>query len=841
MKVRIICTCFTGLIMVYNLSAQVGINTVKPKSTLDIQIKNGSSSGDPEGIIAPRLKLSELKDRDNAYQNDQIGAIVYVTETSGDTTLKTSKITSPGYYYFNGTQWIPMASTGSGSGQEIWYEVNTSNPSSTNKTNSYLNAKVVIGDKPKVNSFNPSTELIPADVNGEKAQLTVIGEDAVINGITVGTGKTQGSMPWATNTAIGLSALSQNEADDNTAIGKWALAANKTGANNIALGSNANNIPDAEFNNTIAIGVNANAIKDGATAIGYSSRSTENSAISIGNNSNATGIKSVALGDESYSTGTSSTALGNKSAASGDYSLATGFNSAAIGNNSVSIGINSRNELPNSTFIKNAGVIIGNNMPTKINTTLQVIGNPSDPNAADGFMVPMVTRSQLQLKENSNNNVYGENQEGALVYVTDVDGYTPSANSQTAQITDAGHYYYNSNIFSNGSGQWVKISQGMRHEYAYVNASWTNDPKKGHYNNLQDAYTLEAQKMYNPINGGVVNFICLGEGNLGDLIANGEIPYIYITVDNNDPVTLGDLEFNNMRATFFVPANTTYTINTKKIKASGANITLTKQAKINAVGGIELSQSKLFTMGEDANDNYIRTDYIATSSSLAIFKNCKLDIVANENVKKPDACISCAQGSYIELGVNTEVNLNRETVLAGIWSKTNGAIQMNSCKINILNQYSADLSVTSCGSIVITDNTIIQGSTSSDSFLQVNTLGKASIESTNITRTGIKNSGIESINGGEVIINAYGTVAQISPSTTSNIGFYANGGAITVVGGLNNNKPIDISQFSSSNCLMAVGGGVIKTNNQVRHSSVGLNTGKFSLSGSAIFDSNINL
>lgn len=765
-----------GLILVSDLYAQVGVNTTTPKATLDVQIKNGSASSDPEGIIAPRIKLSDLKSRDSAYQNEQTGAIVYVTETSGGTTPKTARIITPGYYYFDGSQWSAFSS-----GTEIWNEVGTTNPSGSNKTNSYLNAKVVIGDKPSNNSFNPSTDLSPADVNDGTAQLTVIGQDAVINGITVGTGKTQGTGLWSTNTALGLSTLSKNTADDNTALGKWALAENVTGEKNTAIGSNANNIngPDNIFHKTVAVGNDTKANKDGAIAIG-------------------SGTEALSIA-------------------------------------SISIGSDAINALPQTTFIKNQSTIIGNSMPTQANATLQVIGEPRDSAKADGLMVPMVKRSELQAKESNSPQTYGTNQKGTLVYVTEIDGANPATDSQTEQITDEGHYYFEPNIGS--SGQWIKLSMGMRHEFVHINSAWINNPTTGYYNNLQEAYTMEAQKMYNPVNGGVVNFICHGSGDLGNLLANGEIPYLYLTVENSDPVTLGELEFNNMRAVFYTPANTNFRIKTKKIKASGANITLTKEAKIQSSGGIELTQSTFFTMGTDTGNNYISTDYIAASNSLVYIKNCDMEFIANKGVTNPDACISCTQSSYVELGENTTVNLNRPVIVAALYAKTSGALKLYASTVNILQAFTYDLHVVSSGSLVIDGKTTIKGSAQSNSFLNVNSLGKVSIISSSITRTGLLNNGFESTDGGMIVINADGTTAFVAPKDTNeNMGFYANGGEILVVGG--NSKNINISNFNQYVCLWAIGGGVIKTNGKVNHSRASGFSGVISDSGAVIYDGN---
>ncbi|KQK25188.1 hypothetical protein AR438_11715 [Chryseobacterium aquaticum] len=95
---------------------RVGINTVSPKTTLDVNGKsdtNGLSlSGDITGLQAPRLTRAELTNKGNAlYGTDQRGAIVYITDVSGgDNVSQRVNIISVGYYYFDGAVWNRIAS-----------------------------------------------------------------------------------------------------------------------------------------------------------------------------------------------------------------------------------------------------------------------------------------------------------------------------------------------------------------------------------------------------------------------------------------------------------------------------------------------------------------------------------------------------------------------------------------------------------------------------------------------------------------------------------------------------------------------------------------------------------
>lgn len=97
--------------------SQVGVNTVDPKVSLDVQAFNTDATT-AEGFIAPRLTLTQLAAKDGKYLTAQTGTIVYVTDITGTTTPKTVKVAQAGYYYFDGTIW---RSVGSGAGLQFFY------------------------------------------------------------------------------------------------------------------------------------------------------------------------------------------------------------------------------------------------------------------------------------------------------------------------------------------------------------------------------------------------------------------------------------------------------------------------------------------------------------------------------------------------------------------------------------------------------------------------------------------------------------------------------------------------------------------------------------------------
>ncbi|NIF06551.1 hypothetical protein F3J23_13970 [Chryseobacterium sp. Tr-659] len=137
-KAFLLSTIFSA-IFVY---AQVGINTITPKATLDIE-GNPSDISKIDGLIVPRLTRAELTTKgDSLYGNPQNGSLIYITNVSGGNNLSQRvNITATGYYYFdsNINQWKNI--TGG-----PWNMVTSIIPASANNQDIYQMGKVGIGD-----------------------------------------------------------------------------------------------------------------------------------------------------------------------------------------------------------------------------------------------------------------------------------------------------------------------------------------------------------------------------------------------------------------------------------------------------------------------------------------------------------------------------------------------------------------------------------------------------------------------------------------------------------------------------------------------------------------------
>ncbi|SFU30332.1 hypothetical protein SAMN05216480_101560 [Pustulibacterium marinum] len=75
------------------------------------------------------------------------------------------------------------------------------------------------------------------------------------------------------------------------------------------------------------------------------------------------------------------------------------------------------------------------------NATLEITAEANDAAVADGMIPPRLTRAQL-----INKTAYGNDQEGAFVYVTDLSG---TNNAATTNVTNVGLYYFDGTVWQN--------------------------------------------------------------------------------------------------------------------------------------------------------------------------------------------------------------------------------------------------------------------------------------------------------------------------------------------------------------------------------------------------------
>lgn len=112
-KTYIFSAIFTALLLATGVKtiAQVGINTVSPVAGALLDISSGStSSTDKRGLLIPRVQLSDTGDTSTISPSATVGLLVYNTITSGALPFQVT----PGFYYWNGSQWLRFYNRGYG-------------------------------------------------------------------------------------------------------------------------------------------------------------------------------------------------------------------------------------------------------------------------------------------------------------------------------------------------------------------------------------------------------------------------------------------------------------------------------------------------------------------------------------------------------------------------------------------------------------------------------------------------------------------------------------------------------------------------------------------------------
>lgn len=313
------------------ISAQVGINTNQGQATLDV-VGSPSVITKMDGIIAPRLTETELNKK--TYGAPQIGALVYVTLADIAPAGQTVNVTSPGYYYFDGTQWQKQTGTewqvkGNASGEIITAaETLGAAPASANYLGTKGTADLVMITANKVHAVLDTAGGLAG--GGENASSLSWGSTNVVNNtsnnIALGRGNT------ATATAANFPGIAIGSGNVVTAGGKAFGAGNTAGsANNFAFGG---------FNktgNSVAVAVGySNDASGGGFAFGANNVVTLNN-FAFGSNNNVTGTGAIAIGINGISLGNQSTYANTTQVFSGQ---------GAVGTVLTDVGINVN---PNST------------------------------------------------------------------------------------------------------------------------------------------------------------------------------------------------------------------------------------------------------------------------------------------------------------------------------------------------------------------------------------------------------------------------------------------------------------------------------------------------------------
>ena len=407
---------FTTFLLFFtcSLSAQVGIGTTSPNGSLDVVSTD-------DGLLIPRISLSATNVA--TVITPTVSELVYNTATSG---VGINQVT-PGYYYWDGSLWIRLAT---GNATASW--ALTGNAGTTAATN-FLGTTDDVDLVFRRNNIragfigNPVYDVSFDFINGN----TSFGANSLLNptlnfatqsgvrntaiGVNVMPGLTSGRL----NTGIGEFALFSNTSGiANTAVGSGTLFSNSIGINNVAIGRQALTSSNADNN----------------TAVGFSS---------LRNNTSGTGNSAIGYRTLNASTGSNNVALGFDAG----LTLTTGSNNIMIGANTVAPVIGGSDQL-------NIGNTIFGNMPgiltAGVNTTRTIGINSTTPQGAldivssnNGLLIPRVALVSTALVLPVLSGTTSE-----IVYNTFTSAVGPN------QVTP-GFYF-----LSSPTGPWVRFATG---------------------------------------------------------------------------------------------------------------------------------------------------------------------------------------------------------------------------------------------------------------------------------------------------------------------------------------------------------------------------------------------
>jgi hypothetical protein len=329
--------------------AQMGINATGTPPANNAMLDISSTT---KGLLIPRMTTTER---------------LALTPTQG---LTVYDITSNGYWYYDNSSWVNLAT------------ISSASPWLTAGSHIYNSNLGNVG-------IGTSAPIAPLNI------FRGLGSYAQFQTTNTGTLVTDGLLMGITN--LGTSAYVMNFENAPLILGTNSTVRLKIEGNgNVGIGTGT---PQAQFNvaegKTVIFGGDSTtdsktkfiwygtkgALRVGRAGVaGYEYASVGINSVAMGHITHAEGDFATAFGDLTYAFGKASTAMGSESTAGGDYSTAIGFSTNATGNNSTALGVNSNtNNKTNSFCIAGSTVGASNTADNQMmmrfdNYTLYVAG-----------------------------------------------------------------------------------------------------------------------------------------------------------------------------------------------------------------------------------------------------------------------------------------------------------------------------------------------------------------------------------------------------------------------------------------------------------------------------------
>ncbi|MDG1213114.1 MAG: tail fiber domain-containing protein [Flavobacteriaceae bacterium] len=482
-----------GFLLLSDLTfAQVGVGTENPESSAMFQVESSN-----KGVLITRVPLSGTNDTTTIASPTE-GLLIFNTAIAsfGDTAV------SPGFYYYNGTEWKRLLNSGNVVSNTASITANTL--AISNLPNDIFNGDATFNDNLTVKKDLDVEGGI--DVTGTITATAFVGDGSGLTGISTGVSSStfkdsflniaigtdmESLTPSKTfytdedgityfddyegyaniaigdstllsntignyNTAIGFQALLNNtDGWNNIAIGKDVLNENTEGSDNVAIGKDALK-SNTEANNNIGIGEDAledNTIGYDNIAIGEDvlrSNIDGNNNIGIGENTleyNSEGSGNIAIGEEALQENTT----GGKNVAIGENALKinrTGANNIAIGHYAGSI-----DEYDPETLNGNNNIFLG---PY---TTIELDGIENS--VAIGSRATLTQSNTIQLGNDEISTVITSGTVSATAFVGDgsrLTGISDGSSIFTGNTTVISNIYTTTQDFVFGSSSLDNIS-----------------------------------------------------------------------------------------------------------------------------------------------------------------------------------------------------------------------------------------------------------------------------------------------------------------------------------------------------------------------------------------------
>lgn len=332
----------TPLAALFIFSAQaqnVGINATGSSpanaAALDIDMAN-------KGLLIPRVALTTTAVFAPVTGTPVTSLLVYNTATAG--VSPTNVI--PGYYYWDGSQWVRMANGNSATND--WQLLGNANTNSALNFLGTTDNVDLIFRRNNTQSGYLGTSSTSFGVGARNASSTAAGTTAIgvnalaavttsLNNTAVGNAALQTVTTFGANTSVGARSIASNNGPFNCALGAFAMENALNTWSNIAIGAFAMRNATSGSSN-IAIGQEALNVNN----------NTSNIAIGDYAGRNSTGARNVSIGLQSFDIG------------GGNDNVSVGYNANMFngsGDNNVIIGSWQLTGWTNGTYSDN--VIIG--------------------------------------------------------------------------------------------------------------------------------------------------------------------------------------------------------------------------------------------------------------------------------------------------------------------------------------------------------------------------------------------------------------------------------------------------------------------------------------------------